>query len=135
MKTRILKFLFILILGCPFFSNAQYETQTEKVYTKVEEMPSYPGGDKELEKYLMNMKYPEQARKNGISGKVYVSFVIDSNGQVKDEKILRGIGGGCDEVALEMVQKMPRWKPGKQGGVPVAVQYNLPVQFNLSKPK
>lgn len=104
-----------------------------EIFTIVEEMPEFPGGgEKALLQYLSNnIKYPAIARENGITGTVYVTFEIDQNGRVKDAKILRGIGGGCDEEALRVVMNMPPWKPGKQRGKPVRVQYNLPVRFVL----
>jgi len=104
-----------------------------EIFTIVEEMPEFPGGgESALLKYLSsNIKYPPLARENNIQGTVYVTFEIDQNGKVKDAKILRGIGGGCDEEALRVVSAMPQWKPGKQRGKPVRVQYNLPVRFTL----
>jgi protein TonB len=102
-----------------------------KVFTVVEEMPSFPGGEEKLFEYLAKIKYPSIARENGISGRVYVTFVVDKDGKIKDAKVLRGIGGGCDEEALRVVRAMPDWKPGRQNGRNVSVQYNLPVNFNL----
>jgi protein TonB len=79
-----------------------------------------------------NIEYPEQAKKEKITGRVFVSFVVEKNGEVSNVKILRGIGGGCDEEALRVVSKMPKWKPGKDDyGNSVRVQYNLPIKFAL----
>jgi len=72
------------------------------------------------------------ARESGIQGTVYVTFVVERNGNVTDVKILRGIGGGCDEEALRVVQNMPKWEPGKQRGKPVRVQFNMPIKFTLA---
>ncbi len=103
-----------------------------KIFTVVEEMPSFPGGEEALMKYLgTQIKYPVMARENGISGRVYLSFYVDKDGKVKEVKVLRGIGGGCDEEALRVVRAMPDWKPGRQNGRNVAVYYNVPVSFNL----
>jgi protein TonB len=103
-----------------------------RIFLVVEEMPQFPGGEIALFKYLSeNIKYPPIARENGISGKVYVTFVVDEQGKIKDAKVVRGIGGGCDEEALRVVRGMPDWKIGKQNGRPVKVQYNLPIVFNL----
>jgi periplasmic protein TonB len=103
-----------------------------KVFTIVEEMPSFPGGeDKMLEYIARNIKYPPVARENNITGRVYVSFVVDKDGKIKEAKILRGIGGGCDEEALRVVKSMPDWKAGRQNGRSVQVQFNLPVNFTL----
>jgi periplasmic protein TonB len=103
-----------------------------QIFTIVEEMPSFPGGETELFKYLGKaIKYPELAKDAGISGVVYMTFVVDENGKVRDPKVLRGIGGGCDEEAIRVVKSMPAWDPGKQRGKPVRVQYNLPIRFTL----
>ncbi|MCB9170496.1 MAG: energy transducer TonB [Flavobacteriales bacterium] len=106
--------------------------EEEQIFTIVEQMPSFPGGEEELFKYLgKSIKYPQMAADAGISGVVYVTFVVDKDGKVKDAKVLRGIGGGCDEEALRVVNNMPPWTPGKQRGKPVKVQYNLPIRFTL----
>ncbi|MFA5971091.1 MAG: energy transducer TonB [Lentimicrobiaceae bacterium] len=106
--------------------------EKKEIFTIVEEMPSYPGGEAERNKFLAdNIVYPQQATENGIQGTVYVSFVVDSKGNVTDVKILRGIGGGCDEEALRVVKMMPKWHPGKQNGKQVRVLFNMPIYFKL----
>ena len=108
------------------------EVVEEQIFSIVEEMPSFPGGDEALLKYLgKNIKYPAIAKDAGIQGTVYVTFVVDERGDVKDVKVLRSIGGGTDEEAIRVVENMPRWKPGKQRGKAVKVQYNLPIRFTL----
>ena len=108
------------------------EPNANAVLTIVEEMPKFPGGEGELTAYLQrNIKYPPLARENGISGRVYVNFIVDKEGKIKDAKVLRGIGGGCDEEALRVVRSMPPWTPGKQNGRAVNVSFNMPVFFNL----
>jgi len=108
------------------------EEAEPQIFTIVEEMPSFPGGEAELFKYLgKNVKYPPMAQDAGITGVVYMTFVVDEHGKVKDPKVLRGIGGGCDEEAIRVVKAMPAWEPGKQRGKPVRVQYNLPIRFTL----
>ncbi len=98
----------------------------------VEQMPRFQGGDAGLFKYLgKNIRYPEIARDAGIQGIVYIRFEVDKDGKVKDARVLRGIGGGCDEEALRVVKAMPTWEPGRQRGEPVRVQYTLPVRFVL----
>ncbi|HET6243211.1 MAG: energy transducer TonB [Bacteroidetes bacterium] len=102
-----------------------------EIFTIVENMPSFPGGEEALFKFLGNeMKYPQMAKDAGIQGTVYVTFVIGSDGKVKDVKILRGVKG-LDDEAVRVVQKMPAWSPGKQRGKAVSVQYNLPIRFVL----
>ena len=104
----------------------------EKPLVIVEQMPEFPGGEEELLKYLRsNIKYPQMAKESGISGIVYIAFVISSKGIVKDARVLRGIGGGCDEEAIRVVKSMPNWKPGRQNSQSVPVQYTLPVRFVL----
>jgi periplasmic protein TonB len=104
-----------------------------KIFTVVEEQPSFPGGEAALFKYLYdNLKYPPIARENGIVGTIYVNFVVDKDGKVKDPKIIRGgLGGGLEEEALRVVRTMPDWKPGRQNGHSVAVYCNLPIKFTL----
>lgn len=98
----------------------------------IEQQPSFPDGEAALFKYLgENIKYPTMARENGIEGKVYIEFVIDKDGSVTNAVVKRGIGGGCNEEALRVVNSMPRWKPGRQQGNPVKVKYTLPVSFKL----
>jgi protein TonB len=98
----------------------------------VEEMPTYPGGETERIKFLSDqLVYPQQALETGIRGTVYVQFIIDSKGNITDVKVLRGIGGGCDEEAIRVIKLMPAWHPGKQNGRAVRVLYNMPVVFKL----
>ena len=106
----------------------------EEIFTVVEKMPEFPGGIQKLYNYLgNNIRYPEVAKEAGIQGKVYISFVVEKDGSIKDVKVLRGIPGGkmCDNEAIRVVKAMPKWSPGKQRGKPVRVSYNLPVQFTL----
>lgn len=104
----------------------------QQIYTFVEQMPEFLGGEEELFKYLSkNIKYPAMARESGLTGTVYVTFVVEGSGKIKDAKILKGIGGGCDQEALRVVQNMPPWKSGKQNGRAVSVQCNLPIKFTL----
>ena len=108
------------------------DVEEEKIFKIVEDMPQFPGGQQALMKYLAeNIKYPAIARDAGIQGTVFVTFVVDENGNVGEVEVLRGIGGGADEEAKRVVRSMPKWKPGKQRGKPVKVQYNLPVRFTL----
>lgn len=112
--------------------SAPMDADTDQVFQVVEVDPEFPGGMEALTKYLSeNIKYPEQAKKDKIQGKVYISFVVEKDGSVADAKVLRGIGGGCDEEALRVVNAMPKWTPGKQRNTPVRVQFNLPVVFKL----
>lgn len=103
-----------------------------QIFMVVESMPEFPGGEPALYKFLAeNIKYPQMAKESGIQGRVFVTFVVERDGRVTDVRVLRGIGGGCDEEAIRVVQNMPKWTPGKQRGKAVRVQYNLPVKFTL----
>lgn len=108
------------------------EAPKAEIFTVVEEQPGYPGGDEARIKYLQeNIKYPEEAKELGVQGKVFVTFVVEVDGSITDVRVLRGIGAGCDEEAIRVVRNMPKWVPGKQRGVPVRVQFNLPIKFTL----
>jgi protein TonB len=109
------------------------EGTEEAPFVIVEQMPEFPGGERALLKYLSkNVQYPELAAENGISGIVMVNFVVDAEGNITQAKVARGIGGGCDEEALRVVNHMPKWKPGKQGGRAVKVYFTVPIRFVLS---
>ena len=104
----------------------------DTIYDVAEVDPMFPGGEKALYKYLAeNIKYPEQAKKEKIQGRVFIHFVIEKDGSVTDATVKRGIGGGCDEEALRVVNAMPKWMPGKVKGEPVRVHFYLPVNFKL----
>ncbi len=131
-------FFKLFLFVCPFFTMGQTDTnkvnnQNNLVFTVVEQMPEFPGGEEELFKYLCQVKYPREARNNGITGKVYVTFVISKEGKVQDAKILRGLGNGLDEAVLSLINGMPDWTPGKQNNIPVNVQFTLPVSFKISE--
>ena len=109
------------------------EVVEQEIFQIVEEMPAYPGGEGKLYEYLgKNIKYPQIARESGIQGRVFVNFVVEPDGSVSNVKVLRGIGGGCDEEAIRVIKSMPKWKPGKQRGKAVRVQYTIPVVFKLA---
>lgn len=94
--------------------------------------PEFPGGLEALYKFITdNLNYPQLALENAIQGKVYVTFVVETDGSVSNVRILRDIGGGCGLEAKRVVKMMPKWKPGKQGGKVVRTQYNLPINFVL----
>ena len=102
------------------------------VYQIVEEMPQFPGGENKLMEYIAkNLTYPQEARDKGIDGRVFVAMVIEKDGSVSNVKVLRGIGGGCDEEAVRVISALPKWKPGKMNGEPVRVSYQIPINFKL----
>jgi periplasmic protein TonB len=104
----------------------------EQIFTIVEQNPEFPDGQKAMFSWLSsNIKYPPIARENGIEGTVYVGFVVNTDGSIVDVNVKRGIGGGCNEEAVRVVQQMPNWKPGRQQGRPVRVAFTLPIKFKL----
>ncbi len=113
----------------------QHDHQSDTpIFTVVEEMPTFPGGTKALIEYIrQNVKYSEEARKTGKQGTVFVTFVIEKNGNVTNVKVLRGVDKSLDEVAVKAIENMPAWKPGMQQGEPVRVQFNVPVRFTLGQ--
>ncbi|MCF8297799.1 MAG: energy transducer TonB [Saprospiraceae bacterium] len=103
-----------------------------EIFKVVEDPPSFPGGDEARIKFLQNnIEYPRMAMESGISGIVFVTFVVEPDGSVSKVGILRGIGGGCDEEAIRVIKAMPKWNAGKQRGKPVRVQFNMPIKFTL----
>ena len=140
MKSLILAFL-ILSISCFAQQNEKkgtikikkVETDTT-IYSTVEEMPGYPGGDQALFSFISsNMTYPDSAKFNGISGTCYITFTINTDGNVSNVRILRGVAGcpECDLEALRVILSMPKWLPAKNKGRPVRVQYSLPIKFIL----
>ncbi len=109
------------------------ETEHESTpFTFVEEMPEFPGGDVNRIKFLSeNIKYPQIARESGVQGPVYLTFVVEKDGSITNVNLLRGIGAGCDEEAMRVLKLMPKWKPGRQNGKEVRVQFNMPIAFTL----
>ena len=108
------------------------ESDDAAVFFIVEEMPEFPGGDAELRKYIaQSVKYPVIAQENGIQGRVYVQFVVGTDGGVTQVKVARGVDPNLDKEAIRVVQSMPKWKPGKQRGKAVKVSYTVPINFVL----
>ena len=125
----------VLIKGSFSYNNtgiSEYNVNSEKIFTVVEVMPEFSGGINALMKYLSdNIKYPEEAKKEGIQGRVFVNFVVEKSGKVNNVNVIRGIGGGCDEEAIRVISSMPDWKPGLENGKAVRVDYNIPIKFAL----
>jgi TonB family protein len=98
----------------------------------VEEMPEFPGGQEALAAFMKKeVKYPKKAKRDGIEGTVYVSFVVDKDGSVTDVAVARGVDPLLDAEAMRAVRLMPKWKPGSQNGKPVKTRFHLPVRFKL----
>ena len=103
-----------------------------KVFDVVEQMPSFPGGDAELMKFLSShIKYPVVAEENGIQGRVIATFVVERDGSISDVKVVKSVDPSLDKEAARVVKSMPKWQPGKQNGSAVRVKYTVPVTFRL----
>ena len=103
-----------------------------EIFTVVEQMPEFPGGVAEMTRFIQkNIKYPMMARESDIQGRVYINFVVEPDGSVSNVTVMRGIGGGCDEEAVRIVNMMPKWNPGKQRGVAVRCSFTVPIVFRL----
>jgi periplasmic protein TonB len=105
-----------------------------EVFVVVEQMPEFPGGQQALMKYMSShLKYPEIAKEEGIQGKVFINFVVQEDGSLREVKVLRGVHPSLDQEAMRVVKSMPLWNPGKNNGKVCCVQYNLPVMFKLTE--
>ncbi len=117
----------------PIQIEEEEEVEDDVIFTVVEDQPEFPGGEEARQRFLENnLRYPTMAREAGIQGTVFVTFVVETDGSVTDVRVLRGIGGGCDQEAVRVVEMMPRWEPGRQRGQPVRVQFNMPIRFRLN---
>ena len=109
------------------------QNKNRDYFVVVDQQPQFPGGEDARMQYLINnIEYPQEAQDEGIEGTVYVQFIIEADGSITNVNVLRGIGGGCDEEAREVVENMPNWEPGKKDGEPVRTQFNMPIRFTLS---
>ncbi len=114
------------------FANDEPEEVADEVFDIVEEQPTPIGGMSAFNQFLRkNLKYPSNARRMGIEGKVFVQFVVDKNGKLNEVKVIKGIGAGCDEEAIRVLKAHPNWKPGKQRGRAVKVRMVVPIYFKL----
>ena len=142
-KGIIMKFRFLLLfigIAIPsiFYAqdkqngNAVQGTDAEYAFEQVEVKPEFPNGNDGLVKYLSeNIKYPKKALKNGVTGKVFVQFVIDKTGKVTNVVAVRGVDKSLDKEAVRVIKSMPKWKPGMKDGNPVKVKYTIPINFKF----
>ena len=122
---KFIAFLTTFLLSYSLFAQ-------DKVYTLVDEQPQFVGGKKAFSEYISkNLKYPNSALKMGIAGGVFVEFIVNKDGKISDMKIIRGIGGGCDEEAMRVIRNSPKWIPGKQRGRVVRVKMSIPIIFKI----
>ncbi len=137
----MMRYILLLIVGQIMGFGYQSYSQSEFNFVKnnsdsfnmVEMLPQYPGGLENLQKIIIeNLKYPERAVRDSITGKVIVAFVIDTIGNVTESRIVKGVRHDLDEEALRVVNMLNGWTPGMQRGVKVKVAYNIPINFTLS---
>ena len=137
MKTRknvslkVALMMFVLLFS--FMTSTAQTKKNNMVFDVVEVMPQYPGGQIAMLKYIMeNIKYPEQAMKEGIQGRVTVRFIVEKDGSISNVKPVLSVHPLLDTEAVRVVESMPKWSPGKQNGKPVRVRFNVPVMFKLN---
>lgn len=137
MKTRknvslkVALMMFVLLFS--FMTSTAQTKKNNMVFDVVEVMPQYPGGQIAMLKYIMeNIKYPEQAMKEGIQGRVTVRFIVEKDGSISNVKPVLSVHPLLDKEAVRVVESMPKWSPGKQNGKPVRVRFNVPVMFKLN---
>jgi periplasmic protein TonB len=130
MKAKSLVFVILLAYFFCFTGIAVSHAQDNKIFTTPDKQPMYPGGKDALIKFVKdNLKYPALADSNKVAGSVTVSFVIEKTGGITGLEVAKGIGSGCDEEAMRIVRKMPKWYPGSVAGKPVRVLYKLTIKF------
>ncbi|MBF1573914.1 MAG: energy transducer TonB [Prevotella salivae] len=137
MKTRknvslkVALMMFVLLFS--FMTSTAQTKKNDMVFDVVEVMPQFPGGQIAMLQYLMkNIKYPEQAMKEGIQGRVTVRFIVEKDGSISDVKPVLSVHPLLNKEAVRVVKSMPKWSPGKQNGKPVRVRFNVPVMFKLN---
>ena len=125
--------LMMLVLLFSFTTSTAQTKKNDMVFDVVEVMPQYPGGQIAMLKYIMeNIKYPEQAMKEGIQGRVTVRFIVEKDGSISNVKPVLSVHPLLNKEAVRVVESMPKWSPGKQNGKPVRVRFNVPVMFKLN---
>lgn len=142
-----LKTLFALFFGLSFIAlslqscktskssmmNSGDQHQNYEIYTLVDKMPSYPGGDEARMRFLQeNIVYPVEARSKGYQGTVYLTFVVEPDGSITDVRVLKGVHPSIDNEAVRVIQIMPKWEPGTHRGKPLRVQFTMPIRFTLT---
>jgi periplasmic protein TonB len=113
--------------------NAKIAGDSDIPLTVVDQMPQFPGGEREMMRFIKNnLRYPLSAQENNIQGTVILNFVVDREGKITNLKVVKGIGFGCDEESIKVMQKMPLWNPGRQRGQTVLVSFTMPIRFVLN---
>lgn len=132
------QFLFIisLLFATVSFTYSQGKSEPTKKERRrmIFKKPQFPGGERMLKQYLsQNISYPKEAVDKRIQGKVYAEFVVEIDGTISEVKIYRGIGGGCDEETIRVIESMPKWNPAEQKGTKIRAKHALPIQFYLPR--
>lgn len=126
-------FVFVLfsVVGLFFFSFSS-QAQCKEVLKSAEQMPEPVGGLKAFYDYInANLKYPQEARDKKVEGRVHVTFVVGTDGSISNVQVSKGLGSGCDEEAIRLIQNAPKWTAGRQGGSPVCVEVTRPITFAI----
>ncbi|MBC7411529.1 MAG: energy transducer TonB [Bacteroidia bacterium] len=133
---KLLKTIFLaIILNCVALHATQAQDNAPQIFTVVEQMPEYVGGEDAMHQFISSsLKYPTAEKNKNITGTVYVTMVINVDGSLSNISVLRGVknGTGLDNEALRVIKAMPKWNAGMHNGKPSAVQYNLPIRFSLN---
>jgi periplasmic protein TonB len=110
------------------------EVKEDEIFTAVEQQAEFPGGMGAFGKFLQkNLKYPAAAQRANVSGKVYIQFVVNTDGSIQNVEVLKSVGFGCDEEAVRVIKSVPRWTPGKQSGRAVRSRFTIPISYTLSE--
>lgn len=139
----ILTFVLLAVLSVRSFADTSKQNEVKNISEVYAEMsylppndtimPKFAYGDDSLMKFIAkNIKYPAKAKEEGIKGTVYVSFIVDPQGNVTDTKVVKGIGGGCDEEAVRVISSMPKWTPAEANGKKIPARMFIPIRFMLS---
>ena len=125
--------LLVLVCFISLTTIAQNQTDNDTtIYSVVDEMPQFPGGDSAMVAYLThNLHYPQTEKEKGIQGKVFVGFVVEKDGIISNVEVKKGIGEECDAEAVRVIREMPTWSPGKQNSECVRVSLVLPINFKI----
>lgn len=139
MNTTYIRSLCIIIMLIVNVLSIQAQTdkgndssKKDEVFMIVEEMPEFPGGEEARIQFMeKNIKYPRKAKENNIQGKVIVGFIVEPDGSISNIKIVRSVHPLLDAEAMRITRSMPKWKPGKQRGKTIRVQFTMPITFSL----
>ncbi|MCI1268104.1 MAG: energy transducer TonB [Saprospiraceae bacterium] len=133
-NTSLIILSLVLLLSCKKNTEdlKNQSVKEDETFNFVEQLPEFPGGPAAMTKFINdNMRYPEEAKLHKVAGTVVIQFVVTKEGKISNVTLTRGIGYGCDEEALRVIQSMPDWKPGKYKNKEVPVNFTLPVKFKL----